>query len=675
MATHAPHASFLLVNIFVVSMANAGASVHKALLRICGTVVGAAIGIFAYSASLDHPWLRVPLVGLVAAFFVFLSRTTAAPYVGYLAAFTSMLIMVVTGPDAESGLHLALWRFAMVLLGTFIAAASQLFLWPEDAEALLNSALQARLAEVEELLANVRDGRPAGSAQLESSSFSSLSRQLELLDDAEARHPSLRHRHIEQLAFIGGVDQLFAAAVTFVSASRIHPVGPDSRLRERVAELILRCSQLRHSLQKREPLERFDNSRTVPTDADLVQTGAAASLPGLVELERVLSTLPGLTGFVAPYQPKAVQTQGLQFDSPSRAAFFTPAFSLGNTNEILFALRVGLCAALAYIIYEGVAWPGLETAVLTTIILAQPTRGASTQKGLLRVAGAVTGGILAILTILWLMPIMESLAPLLVAVAAVAGLAAWVATGSPRTAYVGIQIIMAFDIAILNDFGTTTNLAPARDRVFGVLLGIIVSVFVFELTGRVHAVTAMRHSLTSSLHSLAALARAGLHDEPSPTTFDAARGWRREAYKNLSAMLQLEDEAKFEWSAEPSSAERTRLARLGADARSVFITLLALVNRRLSISLATVPATVHSEFRSFARGLANQFNALAHRIEGKPETSAQLVPLFERVKAAAQAASSPGVESKFANLPGRLSLYEDLLLKMDQLDRDTANPV
>ena len=158
MATHAPHASFLLVNIFVVSMANAGASVHKALLRICGTVVGAAIGIFAYSASLDHPWLRVPLVGLVAAFFVFLSRTTAAPYVGYLAAFTSMLILVVTGPDAESGLHLALWRFAMVLLGTFIAAASQLFLWPEDAEALLNSALQARLAEVEELLANVRDG-------------------------------------------------------------------------------------------------------------------------------------------------------------------------------------------------------------------------------------------------------------------------------------------------------------------------------------------------------------------------------------------------------------------------------------------------------------------------------------------------------------------------------------
>src|SRR5262249_45788401 len=200
-------------------------------------------------------------------------------------------------------------------------------------------------------------------------------------------------------------------------------------------------------------------------------------------------------------------------------------------------LRVGLSAALAYIIYEGLTWPGLETAVLTTIIIAQSTRGASTQKALLRVAGAVLGGVLAILTIIWLMPIMESLALLLVVVAAVAGLAAWVSTGSPRTAYVGLQIIMAFDVAILNEVGTTTDLAPPRDRVFGVLLGILVSVLVFELTGRVHAVTAMRRSLASSLRSLAALARSGLHEEPSPATFEASRGWRWDVYKNLLAML------------------------------------------------------------------------------------------------------------------------------------------
>src|SRR5262249_39733217 len=148
-----------------------------------------------YAASVDHPWLRIPLIGVVASFFVFLSRTTTVPYVGYLGAFTAMLVMVVTGPDAESGLRLALWRFGMVLLGAFIAAAAQLFLWPEDPEVLLNSALQARLAEIEELLATVRDGRQAGTGQLEPLSFSSLSRQLEFLDDAEARHPSLRHRH------------------------------------------------------------------------------------------------------------------------------------------------------------------------------------------------------------------------------------------------------------------------------------------------------------------------------------------------------------------------------------------------------------------------------------------------------------------------------------------------
>src|SRR5262249_31742717 len=198
------------------------------------------------------------------------------------------------------------------------AAAAQLFLWPGDPEVLLNSALQARLAEIEELLATVRDGRQAGTGQLEPLSFSSLSRQLEFLDDAEARHPSLRHRHVEQLAFIGGVDQLFTAAVAFVSGTGVRSVTPSSRLRERVAELIFRCAQLRHSLDKREPVERCDSTRSVPTDADLIETGEAASLPGLVELERVLSTLPGLTGFVAPRRQEAGQAAGFQFDSPSR---------------------------------------------------------------------------------------------------------------------------------------------------------------------------------------------------------------------------------------------------------------------------------------------------------------------------------------------------------------------
>src|SRR5262249_27012287 len=147
-----------------------------------------------------------------------------------------------------------------------------------------------------------------------------------------------------------------------------------------------------------------------------------------------------------------------------------------------------------------------------------------------------------------------------------------------------------------------------------------------------------------------------------------------EAYKNLSAILQLEDEAKFEWGAGPSPAEREQLVRIGAKARSVFITLLALVNRRLSINLASVPETVHAEFRGFAQGLANQFDGLAARVEGKPEPSVALTPLYERVKAAAQAASPPGDESQLTNLPGRIALYEDLLSQMDQLERNVANP-
>ena len=56
MTMHSPHASYALVTIFVISQTNAGASLSKALLRILGTAFGAAVGMTAYIAFLDHPW-------------------------------------------------------------------------------------------------------------------------------------------------------------------------------------------------------------------------------------------------------------------------------------------------------------------------------------------------------------------------------------------------------------------------------------------------------------------------------------------------------------------------------------------------------------------------------------------------------------------------------------------
>jgi len=53
-----------------------------------------------------------------------------------------------------------------------------------------------------------------------------------------------------------------------------------------------------------------------------------------------------------------------------------------------------LTAGLCYIIYNGVDWPGISTAVTTCFLTALSTVGSSRQKQVLRISGAVVGGFL-----------------------------------------------------------------------------------------------------------------------------------------------------------------------------------------------------------------------------------------------------------------------------------------
>ncbi|MFT3295306.1 multidrug transporter subunit MdtO [Klebsiella pneumoniae] len=57
----------------------------------------------------------------------------------------------------------------------------------------------------------------------------------------------------------------------------------------------------------------------------------------------------------------------------------------------------------------------------------------------------------------------------------VLALAAWIAAGSERIAYAGIQIGFTFALAFLSWFAPLTNLTELRDRVLGILLGVLVS--------------------------------------------------------------------------------------------------------------------------------------------------------------------------------------------------------
>ena len=157
--------------------------------------------------------------------------------------------------------------------------------------------------------------------------------------------------------------------------------------------------------------------------------------------------------------------------------FVADAFT--NPAHAHFALKVTLAAMTCYFIYTGVDWSGIHTAFITCCFIALESTGATLRKGWLRLCGCLIGGLLGFISILFVVPHMETIASLALLTAAVSTIAGWVAAGSQRIAYAGLQIAFAFYLAIFQGFAPGTGLDVIRDRVAGIVLGIVVTTVVF----------------------------------------------------------------------------------------------------------------------------------------------------------------------------------------------------
>jgi uncharacterized membrane protein YccC len=158
--------------------------------------------------------------------------------------------------------------------------------------------------------------------------------------------------------------------------------------------------------------------------------------------------------------------------------FVTDAFT--NPAHVHFALKVTFAAMFCYIVYEGIDWTGIHTAFITCTFIALESTEATLYKGTLRIAGCVIGGALALFSIVFLMPHMETIASLIVLVACASTIAGWVATGSERISYAGLQLAFAFFYSVFQGYAPDTDLDNVRNRVVGILFGLVVVGLVFQ---------------------------------------------------------------------------------------------------------------------------------------------------------------------------------------------------
>jgi multidrug resistance protein MdtO len=197
--------------------------------------------------------------------------------------------------------------------------------------------------------------------------------------------------------------------------------------------------------------------------------------------------------------------------APARGGFFD-ADAFSNPDHVRYALKTTVAAMFCYLLYQQLDWQGIHTCFITCYMVSLGTTAETVEKLTLRIAGCLIGALLGTAAIVFVTPALTSIGQLMALVFVGAWLAAWVAMGSPRIAYAGMQIAFAFFLCVIQGAAPKFDLTLARDRVIGVLIGNVVVYLMFtrvwpvSIAGRIDATLA---ALVSQWTRIARAADAG----------------------------------------------------------------------------------------------------------------------------------------------------------------------
>jgi multidrug resistance protein MdtO len=508
---------------FFITKENRVITTITGILGIVGATISIGASIFIYRYTFDYPEYRIPAMAAAVFGGMWLSRVLTLGPLGFVIGFLVGLSQSISDgiPTADRLVRELLWLWVVVDFPFAVTVIVNIVLLPADPLTALGKGLTQRLeltiAALRRMLgANVVGGAPDGVlVDLASRGTASLEQNLKLA----ALRPAVRARHAALAAAIRESDRLVVAAANLGLRDPIPLSEPDRVAAGSLVAILIRL--------KRSPLD-WDASAGVAADA-----GAAPTLLELREMQRASLALRDALGAPDASAPGPKEKRGL---------FVPDAFS--NKDHVRFALKVTLAAMTCFVIYMGLDWPGIRTAFITCCFVALESAGATIRKATLRLVGCAVGGTLGFLSIVYLVPHMESIVSLALLTAAGSALAAWIAGGSERVSYAGLQIALAFFLCIYQGFAPDTQFHTIRDRLVGIVLGIVVMSVVFRFLWPETAALKMRAAIARMLRRLGELVRipAALPDVDGA----AAEKLHREVAADLNGILRLSELAALE---------------------------------------------------------------------------------------------------------------------------------
>ena len=305
----------------------------------------------------------------------------------------------------------------------------------------------------------------------------------------------------------------------------------------------------------------------------------SSGFPMLQEMERTVALLAE----VSQRDQSADDWPNVPEQDWWRALFLPDIFQ--NQDYRRFAFAGCLAATICYVVYNALDWPGIgQTSVITCIVTALTTIGNSLQAQSLRLAGFVFGGLVMGLSaqILFL-PGIDSVFGFALLFAAGTAIAAWFATSSPRLSFFGVQMALAFYFVNLQDSHFVTDLTIARDKVAGVLLGILAMGFVFDRFGTKSDAEQLQKLLVRNVRMLAQFVASPFTPHEA-IAISQIRRLRSQINENFASLESRTDAVRFEFEFHRRNkqdiAECWRIQKVQPALRSIYLLELSLLSHR-----------------------------------------------------------------------------------------------
>lgn len=603
MALEVPELALSLLVVFYVTQSNVVITRLVGIMFMVGSTFAICLSIVLLKWTFDYPLIRIVVASLLFFCSVYLMRILRIGIVFFLVAIVVIYVQsfVDQTDEAELLIRGVLWVWVAVNYSIVLTLVINTFFLPAEPQRQLKAEMHRQLAEIDVRLGHLLDGGPApepvtpGAVQQ-----GSLALQ-KLLKFSAMRDARYREERAYQLACIATVSRLYSAAGELPLDV---PVAADGALRE----LRENCRALDRAIAADQPYHAV--CQVTPETGGTLSPHAAAA-----EMQRALNTFDNLAA-------RTVPADGLTAKEPMVVA---DAFS--NPAYARFSLKTLLAVLVCYVFYNATDWQGIHTIMLTCLIIALPSLGASTQRAILRIGGALVGSGLALFMVVFVIPHLDSIVGLLLMSLPVVALSAWVSAGSERISYAGVQIMFTFSLALLEQFGPSSNLTEIRDRMVGIVLGVGVSTLVQMSFWREGEGDILRQKLAAMLRSVSVLLRANLA-EGAPS---AELPYAQQQLQTWAALADCEAvlarvAVEPNWQEGVHAQLTLRAQTVLAQGREIMLAGNALHNA-VGVQAAAMRAEVRDAVRAIQEQAADRLSTYADDLGANP-AAAQALPRF-----------------------------------------------